>query len=89
MCGSGTLLIEAAMLATDRAPGLHRGHWGFNGWLQHDDAVWKEVKAEAQTRARKGLAAYESRFYGSDVDARVIERAQQRPSRGRRRTDRI
>ena len=75
MCGSGTLLIEAAMLATDRAPGLHRGHWGFNGWRQHDDAVWKEVKAEAQTRARKGLAAYESRFYGSDVDARVIERA--------------
>ena len=75
MCGSGTLLIEAAMLATDRAPGLHRGHWGFNGWLQHDDAVWKEVKAEAQTRARKGLAAYESRFYGADVDARVIERA--------------
>ena len=75
MCGSGTLLIEAAMLATDRAPGLQRGHWGFNGWLQHDDAVWKEVKAEAQTRARKGLAAYESRFYGSDVDARVIERA--------------
>ncbi|TDV12898.1 23S rRNA m(2)G-2445 methyltransferase [Raoultella planticola] len=75
MCGSGTLLIEASMLATDRAPGLHRGHWGFNGWLQHDDAVWKEVKAEAQTRARKGLAAYESRFYGSDVDARVIERA--------------
>ena len=75
MCGSGTLLIEAAMLATDRAPGLHRGHWGFNGWLQHDDAVWKEVKAEAQARARKGLAAYESRFYGSDVDARVIERA--------------
>ncbi|MGN2428082.1 bifunctional 23S rRNA (guanine(2069)-N(7))-methyltransferase RlmK/23S rRNA (guanine(2445)-N(2))-methyltransferase RlmL [Klebsiella electrica] len=75
MCGSGTLLIEAAMLATDRAPGLHRGHWGFNGWLQHDDAVWKEVKAEAQTRARKGLAAYESRFYGSDVDTRVIERA--------------
>lgn len=75
MCGSGTLLIEAAMLATDRAPGLHRGHWGFNGWVQHDDAVWKEVKAEAQTRARKGLAAYESRFYGSDVDARVIERA--------------
>lgn len=75
LCGSGTLLIEAAMLATDRAPGLHRGHWGFNGWLQHDDTVWQEVKTEAQTRARAGLAAYESRFYGSDVDARVIERA--------------
>ncbi|HEX4501148.1 MAG TPA: bifunctional 23S rRNA (guanine(2069)-N(7))-methyltransferase RlmK/23S rRNA (guanine(2445)-N(2))-methyltransferase RlmL [Scandinavium sp.] len=75
MCGSGTLLIEAAMLATDRAPGLHRGHWGFNGWAQHDEVVWQEVKAEAQTRARAGLAAYESRFFGSDNDSRVIERA--------------
>lgn len=81
MCGSGTLLIEAAMLATDRAPGLHRGHWGFGGWAQHDDSIWKEVKAEAQTRARQGLAAYESRFYGSDVDARVIERARRNARR--------
>ncbi|CAH3590040.1 TPA: bifunctional 23S rRNA (guanine(2069)-N(7))-methyltransferase RlmK/23S rRNA (guanine(2445)-N(2))-methyltransferase RlmL [Klebsiella pneumoniae] len=81
MCGSGTLLIEAAMLATDRAPGLHRGRWGFGGWAQHDDAIWKEVKAEAQTRARQGLAAYESRFYGSDVDARVIERARRNARR--------
>ncbi|SNY72708.1 23S rRNA m(2)G-2445 methyltransferase [Enterobacter sp. CC120223-11] len=75
MCGSGTLLIEAAMMATDRAPGLHRGHWGFKGWAQHDEAIWQEVKADAQTRARAGLAAYESRFYGSDIDSRVIERA--------------
>ncbi|SLW23619.1 bifunctional 23S rRNA (guanine(2069)-N(7))-methyltransferase RlmK/23S rRNA (guanine(2445)-N(2))-methyltransferase RlmL [Klebsiella pneumoniae] len=81
MCGSGTLLIEAAMLATDRAPGLHRGHWGFGGWAQHDDGIWKEVKAEAQTRARQGLAAYESRFYGSDVDARVIKRARRNARR--------
>ncbi|KMD17798.1 ribosomal RNA large subunit methyltransferase K/L [Klebsiella pneumoniae] len=81
MCGSGTMLIEAAMLATDRAPGLHRGHWGFGGWAQHDDGIWKEVKAEAQTRARQGLAAYESRFYGSDVDARVIERARRNARR--------
>lgn len=73
MCGSGTLLIEAAMWATDRAPGLHRGHWGFGGWAQHDDAIWQEVKADAQTRARAGLAAYESRFYGSDTDRRVVE----------------
>lgn len=73
LCGSGTLLIEAAMLATDRAPGLHRGHWGFSGWAQHDEELWKEVKAEAQTRARRGLADYGSRFYGSDNDARVID----------------
>ncbi|MDI4751644.1 hypothetical protein MJL81_30210, partial [Salmonella enterica subsp. enterica serovar Anatum] len=44
MCGSGTLLIEAAMWATDRAPGLHRGHWGFSGWAQHDEAIWQDKK---------------------------------------------
>ncbi|MGK9172731.1 bifunctional 23S rRNA (guanine(2069)-N(7))-methyltransferase RlmK/23S rRNA (guanine(2445)-N(2))-methyltransferase RlmL [Yokenella regensburgei] len=81
MCGSGTLLIEAAMWATDRAPGLHRGHWGFGGWAQHDDALWQEVKAEAQARARKGLADYASHFYGSDNDARVLERAQRNARR--------
>ncbi|UYU33209.1 bifunctional 23S rRNA (guanine(2069)-N(7))-methyltransferase RlmK/23S rRNA (guanine(2445)-N(2))-methyltransferase RlmL [Siccibacter colletis] len=75
MCGSGTLLIEAAMLATDRAPGLHRTHWGFNGWAQHDETLWKSVKTEAQLRARRGLSDYQGRFYGSDNDARVIERA--------------
>ncbi|MFI8319398.1 bifunctional 23S rRNA (guanine(2069)-N(7))-methyltransferase RlmK/23S rRNA (guanine(2445)-N(2))-methyltransferase RlmL [Kosakonia cowanii] len=81
MCGSGTLLIEAAMAATDRAPGLHRGHWGFSGWAQHDDVIWGEVKADAQNRARQGLAAYESRFYGSDIDARVIENARKNARR--------
>ena len=81
MCGSGTLLIEAAMWATDRAPGLHRGHWGFGGWAQHDEEIWKAVKADAQTRARQGLADYGARFYGSDNDARVIERAQRNARR--------
>lgn len=61
MCGSGTLLIEAAMLATDRAPCLHRGRWGFSGWVQHDEDIWQEVKAEAQTRAVKA-AEYSSHF---------------------------
>lgn len=72
MCGFGTLLIEAAMLATDCAPGLHCGRWGFSGWAQHDEAIWQEVKAEAQTCARKGLAEYSFYFYGLDSDARVI-----------------
>ncbi|GJL34583.1 Ribosomal RNA large subunit methyltransferase K/L [Phytobacter ursingii] len=81
MCGSGTLLIEAAMWATDRAPGLHRGRWGFGGWAQHDEAIWQDVKADAQTRARAGLANYTSHFYGSDNDPRVIERAQRNARR--------
>ncbi|GKW09733.1 MULTISPECIES: bifunctional 23S rRNA (guanine(2069)-N(7))-methyltransferase RlmK/23S rRNA (guanine(2445)-N(2))-methyltransferase RlmL [Pectobacterium] len=73
MCGSGTLLIEAAMMASDRAPGLHRTHWGFNAWLKHDAELWHEVTSEAQQRARQGLQATTSRFFGSDNDRRVIE----------------
>ncbi|KHN56570.1 bifunctional 23S rRNA (guanine(2069)-N(7))-methyltransferase RlmK/23S rRNA (guanine(2445)-N(2))-methyltransferase RlmL [Pectobacterium fontis] len=73
MCGSGTLLIEAAMMAADRAPGLHRTHWGFNAWLKHDAELWREVTAEAQVRARQGLQTTDSRFFGSDNDRRVID----------------
>ncbi|MBG0750478.1 Ribosomal RNA large subunit methyltransferase L [Pectobacterium carotovorum subsp. carotovorum PCCS1] len=73
MCGSGTLLIEAAMMAADRAPGLHRTHWGFNAWLKHDAELWREVTSEAQLRARQGLQATTSRFFGSDNDRRVID----------------
>ncbi|WP_174870461.1 bifunctional 23S rRNA (guanine(2069)-N(7))-methyltransferase RlmK/23S rRNA (guanine(2445)-N(2))-methyltransferase RlmL [Pectobacterium polaris] len=73
MCGSGTLLIEAAMIASDRAPGLHRTHWGFNAWLKHDTELWREVTTEAQQRARQGLQTTTSRFFGSDNDRRVIE----------------
>lgn len=75
MCGSGTLLIEAAMIASDRAPGLHRAHWGFLGWNKHNDELWREVTSEAQVRARRGLQETTSRFYGYDNDSRVIEGA--------------
>ncbi|WP_034919042.1 bifunctional 23S rRNA (guanine(2069)-N(7))-methyltransferase RlmK/23S rRNA (guanine(2445)-N(2))-methyltransferase RlmL [Erwinia sp. 9145] len=75
MCGSGTLLIEAAMIASDRAPGLHRTHWGFTGWRKFNSELWREITSEAQVRARRGLQETASRFYGSDNDARVIERA--------------
>lgn len=73
MCGSGTLLIEAAMMAADRAPGLHRQHWGFLAWQNHNPTLWKSVTTEAQERARAGLQATSSRFFGSDVDRRMVE----------------
>ncbi|MBI3309776.1 MAG: bifunctional 23S rRNA (guanine(2069)-N(7))-methyltransferase RlmK/23S rRNA (guanine(2445)-N(2))-methyltransferase RlmL, partial [Serratia liquefaciens] len=75
MCGSGTLLIEAAMMASDRAPGLHRQHWGFTAWNGHNVDLWREVITEAQVRARRGLQETTSRFFGSDIDRRVIEMA--------------
>ncbi|WP_145572744.1 bifunctional 23S rRNA (guanine(2069)-N(7))-methyltransferase RlmK/23S rRNA (guanine(2445)-N(2))-methyltransferase RlmL [Yersinia mollaretii] len=75
MCGSGTLLIEAAMMASDRAPGLHRSHWGFTGWSAFNEDLWRELTTEAQVRARTGLQETTSRFFGSDIDRRVIEMA--------------
>ncbi|WP_182057307.1 bifunctional 23S rRNA (guanine(2069)-N(7))-methyltransferase RlmK/23S rRNA (guanine(2445)-N(2))-methyltransferase RlmL [Pantoea sp. ME81] len=75
MCGSGTLLLEAALIATDRAPGLLRTHWGFNRWKNHNQAVWQEVLAEAKERAREGTAATTARFFGYDNDSRVLESA--------------
>ena len=76
MCGSGTLLIEAALIACDRAPGLLRSRWGFTHWRHHNDALWREVKSEAQQRARAGTAAAQARFFGYDSDGRVLEWAQ-------------
>ncbi len=48
MCGSGTLLIEAALMASHTAPGLYRSYYGFLGWKKFDLALWDALKTEAQ-----------------------------------------
>ncbi len=75
MCGSGTLLIEAAMIAADRAPGLYREHWGFYAWSKYNPELWRELITEAQVRFRQGLKETTSRFYGVDIDKRVLDMA--------------
>ncbi|MCX7097910.1 MAG: bifunctional 23S rRNA (guanine(2069)-N(7))-methyltransferase RlmK/23S rRNA (guanine(2445)-N(2))-methyltransferase RlmL [Methylococcales bacterium] len=55
MCGSGTLLLEAAMIAADYAPGLLRDYFGFIGWKQHDAGCWKKLRTEALQRKAAGL----------------------------------
>ena len=55
MCGSGTLLLEAAMIAADYAPGLLREYFGFIGWKKHDAACWKRLKTEALQRRKEGI----------------------------------
>src|SRR5580658_644027 len=47
LCGAGTLVIEAAMIAARRAPGYARDYFGFLGWRQHDAALWQRVKSDA------------------------------------------
>ena len=54
-CGSGTLLIEGAMMAADIAPGLWRQRYGFLAWRGHDGEGWRELLNEAEGRRRRGL----------------------------------
>lgn len=57
MCGSGTLALEAALKALDVAPGLFRQHWGFMGWPEHDEELWRRVEDDARARAQKRAPA--------------------------------
>tara|TARA_R110002111_G_scaffold13929_4_gene38587 strand:- start:1407 stop:3608 length:2202 start_codon:yes stop_codon:yes gene_type:complete len=72
MCGSGTFLIEAAMMAADIAPGSHRDYFGFLYWKQHDKTAWKQLKAEAERRRHSGLSRLPV-LRGGDMDASAIQ----------------
>jgi len=80
MCGSGTLAIEAAMMSADIAPGLLRHYFGFKGWLQHDEALWQDLREEALQRRERGLAKIPS-IYGFDQDGRTIAIARENAER--------
>ncbi|HEY3659378.1 MAG TPA: bifunctional 23S rRNA (guanine(2069)-N(7))-methyltransferase RlmK/23S rRNA (guanine(2445)-N(2))-methyltransferase RlmL [Steroidobacteraceae bacterium] len=73
MCGSGTFLIEAALIAADAAPALERDYFGFTGWSGHDAALWDRLCAEA--RARRGAKVSRRCILGSDVDADAVRMA--------------
>jgi 23S rRNA (guanine2445-N2)-methyltransferase / 23S rRNA (guanine2069-N7)-methyltransferase len=75
LCGSGTLCIEAALMASDRAPALTRSYFGFLGWRGHDAALWARVRAEAEARAQAGMAV-RARLRGQDRDRRAIRSAE-------------
>ena len=80
MCGSGTLPIEAALMAADIAPGLLRRHWGFLHWKQHDEALWNRLLAEAHVRREKGLAQLPV-IVGCDQSAPAVRSAQTNAAR--------
>ncbi|MBV6418332.1 MAG: Ribosomal RNA large subunit methyltransferase K/L [Steroidobacteraceae bacterium] len=75
LCGSGTIVIEGAMIAAEIAPGLARGYWGFAGWKGHDAALWSRVHAAATARVRASEVG-PPRLRGSDHDARAIRVAE-------------
>jgi 23S rRNA (guanine2445-N2)-methyltransferase / 23S rRNA (guanine2069-N7)-methyltransferase len=74
MCGSGTFVIEAALIAADHAPGLAREYFGFLGWRGHDPGLWARVREEARSRSRLDDPPQLS-LCGHDRDAAVIAQA--------------
>jgi 23S rRNA (guanine2445-N2)-methyltransferase / 23S rRNA (guanine2069-N7)-methyltransferase len=76
MCGSGTLLIEGALMAADEAPGLLRWNGAVpSRWRQFDADAWRGLEAEARERAAIGRAALRPVFFGADNDPRALQAA--------------
>ena len=73
LCGSGTLLIEAAMIACNKAPGLLRDYFGFLGWKGHDPALWHSVRDEAINAELPSPVT----IAGCDQDEHAIENCRQ------------
>jgi 23S rRNA (guanine2445-N2)-methyltransferase / 23S rRNA (guanine2069-N7)-methyltransferase len=74
MCGSGTLLIEAALIAADSAPRLLRPYYGFLKWEQHQPEVWERLIHEAEEKEREGFEKMPP-IIGYDADASAIQSA--------------
>ena len=73
MCGSGTFLLEATMMALNVAPGSNRS-FGFEKLKNFDEALWKKLRQEALKKAKPVSF---SKIYGSDMDLRAVRVAKQ------------
>lgn len=72
MCGSGTFLIEAALMATNTAPGLFRRHWPFLTWPDADQDAWKHAVRDAKNASKKRA---DVRLYGNDAHSGALSLA--------------
>ncbi|TQV75601.1 bifunctional 23S rRNA (guanine(2069)-N(7))-methyltransferase RlmK/23S rRNA (guanine(2445)-N(2))-methyltransferase RlmL [Aliikangiella marina] len=76
MCGSGTFLIEAAMMRLDYAPGLLRDYLGLFGWRQFNQSLWDSLIEEAENRKQKAMQETSVSIEGSDVNPKAVRNAQ-------------
>ena len=72
LCRSGTLPLEAGLQALQVAPGLFRERFGFETWLDYDDALWESMIAEAEEQQKTELLAFVG---GSDHDPNILIQA--------------
>lgn len=69
MCGSGTIAIEAAMIALARAPGLLRNNYGFMFIQGFPEALWREMRKNARNSAKKTFPA---KIIATDIDREAV-----------------
>ncbi|MCK9531653.1 MAG: bifunctional 23S rRNA (guanine(2069)-N(7))-methyltransferase RlmK/23S rRNA (guanine(2445)-N(2))-methyltransferase RlmL [Gammaproteobacteria bacterium] len=74
LCGSGTLPIEAALMAGDVAPGLTRTYFGFHHWRGHEAKLWQDLVDEAIERRERGLQDAPV-IVGYDVNPQAVKAA--------------
>ncbi|QCI18333.1 bifunctional 23S rRNA (guanine(2069)-N(7))-methyltransferase RlmK/23S rRNA (guanine(2445)-N(2))-methyltransferase RlmL [Buchnera aphidicola (Aphis nasturtii)] len=78
MCGSGTLLIEAAMIYSDRAPGLKRDKWSFKFWKGYNSFLWNKILNEANTKFKIRIKkCNKNLFIGYDYNNTIIKQAKE------------
>ena len=76
MCGSGTFLIEAAMMALDIAPGTYRDYLGIFGWSQFKPDLWEKTVAAAQSKRERSSNRNKLHIIGSDINPKAVKSAQ-------------
>ena len=69
MCGSGTFVIEAAMMAANIAPGMQRNYFGFSNWRQHQVLLWQECLQQARAAV---VEAPDVEIFASDYDTAAL-----------------
>ncbi len=75
MCGSGTMLIEAAMMANNIPAQYYRGNrFGFMKWKEFNLGEWKSVKNEEDRKI--GALDFEGEIWGNDIDEQVIQQCE-------------
>ena len=72
MCGSGTLAIEAALIALNKAPGLLRSNYGFMHLKGFDRAAWERIRKDASSMAARDIPG---RIIASDMDPQAVDAA--------------
>ncbi|MDD5571431.1 MAG: THUMP domain-containing protein, partial [Bacteroidales bacterium] len=72
MCGSGTILIEAALIANNIPPGYYRRRFGFEKWKDFDKELWEKIKNDSLSEQTE----FENKIFGSDISERSISIAE-------------